>query len=178
VAALFNHEEVGSVSSTGAESSLLPSLIARLSPTPSEHAQSIANSFLLSADMSHAVHPNYSKRHQDDHKPLLNGGIVIKTNAKQRYASDNVGSFLVKKLIELKGGAVQEFETRNDMPCGSTVGPMLSKLGMRTVDVGVAQLSMHSIRETCGSADAQAYVDLFNSLFESFAELDQRMSLQ
>ena len=113
--ALFNHEEIGSVSTTGAESSLIPSLLERLSPRPSLYSQSIAKSFLVSADMGHAVHPNYASKHEENHKPRLNGGIVIKTNAKQRYASDAIGTFLVRKLVEKKGGTVQEFEVRNDM---------------------------------------------------------------
>jgi aspartyl aminopeptidase len=113
--ALFNHEEIGSVSTSGAESSLIPTLLNRLSPTPALFAQSISRSFLISADMGHALHPNYSTRHEDNHKPLMNAGIVIKTNAKQRYASDAIGSFLVKQLVERKGGKAQEFEVRNDM---------------------------------------------------------------
>lgn len=90
--ALFNHEEIGSVSSTGAESSLLPSLLNRLSPTPQTLHQSIARSFLISADMSHGVHPNYASKHEENHQPQLNGGVVIKTNAKQRYASGELVS--------------------------------------------------------------------------------------
>jgi aspartyl aminopeptidase len=113
--ALFNHEEVGSVSTTGAASSLIPSLLERLSPTPADYHQSIARSFILSADMGHAVHPNYTSKHQDNHKPVMNGGIAIKTNAKQRYATDAVGAGLVKRLVHRKGGKVQEFEVRNDM---------------------------------------------------------------
>jgi len=190
--ALFNHEEIGSVSTTGAESSLIPSLLQRLSPTPGLYSQSLARSFLVSADMGHAVHPNYSSKHQDNHIPIINGGMVIKTNAKQRYASDAVSTFLFKKLVERKGGKVQEFEVRNDMwissehvffilifsrPCGSTVGPMLSKIGLRTVDVGNAMLSMHSIRETAGSYDIQYAIDAFSSLFEGFAELDHILSV-
>lgn len=113
--ALFNHEEIGSVSTSGAESSLIPSLLNRLSPTPSTLAQSITRSFLISADMGHAVHPNYISKHEENHKPVMNGGIVVKTNAKQRYASDAISTFIVKQLVERKGGKVQEFETRNDM---------------------------------------------------------------
>ena len=125
----------------------------------------------------------------------MNAGIVIKTNAKQRYASDAIGSFIVKQLVAKKGGQVQEFEVRNDMwagfclfvrinvlnsnfrACGSTVGPMLSKIGIRTVDVGNAMLSMHSIRETAGTHDVQHAVDLFTSFFENFTELDQRFAV-
>ncbi|EIM88573.1 aspartyl aminopeptidase [Stereum hirsutum FP-91666 SS1] len=173
--ALFNHEEIGSVSSTGAESTLIPSLLERLSPTPALLSQSIAKSFLLSCDVSHAIHPNYASKHEENHKPAINGGIVIKTNAKQRYATDAITSFVVRRLVEKKGGKVQEFEVRNDMACGSTVGPGLSKLGLRTVDVGCAILSMHSIRETAGSYDVQNCIDLFSSLFEGFAEIDAQL---
>ncbi|KIK99260.1 hypothetical protein PAXRUDRAFT_822952 [Paxillus rubicundulus Ve08.2h10] len=176
--ALFNHEEIGSVSTTGAESSLIPSLLQRLSPTPSLHFQSVARSFLVSADMGHAVHPNYASKHEENHRPRINGGMIIKTNAKQKYASDAIGTFLFKKLVELKGGKVQEFEVRNDIACGSTVGPMLSKIGLRTVDVGNAMLSMHSIRETGGSQDVQHAIDAFSSLFEGFAELDKALLVE
>jgi Aminopeptidase I zinc metalloprotease (M18) len=113
--ALFNHEEIGSVSTTGAQSSLLPSLLQRLSPTPALLAQSIAKSLLLSADMGHAIHPNYTSKHEDNHRPRVNGGIVIKTNAKQKYASDAIGSFILKRLLEKRGGKAQEYEVRNDM---------------------------------------------------------------
>ncbi|KAG5636853.1 hypothetical protein H0H81_006605 [Sphagnurus paluster] len=175
--ALFNHEEIGSVSTSGAESSLIPSLLNRLSPTPATLAQSISRSFLISADMGHAVHPNYITKHEEKHKPIMNGGIVIKTNAKQRYATDAISTFILKQLVERKGGKVQEFEVRNDMACGSTVGPMLSKIGIRTVDVGNAMLSMHSIRETAGSHDVQNAIDLFTSFFEGFATLDKELTL-
>ncbi|THV08659.1 aspartyl aminopeptidase [Dendrothele bispora CBS 962.96] len=178
VIALFNHEEVGSVSTTGAESNLVPSLLSRLSPTPETLAQSISRSFLLSCDMGHAIHPNYTAKHEDNHKPYINGGIVIKTNAKQRYTSDAIGSFIVKKLIENKGGKVQDYEVRNDMACGSTVGPHLSTIGVRTVDVGAPMLSMHSIRETAGSGDVQSCIDLFSALFEGFTDLDQKLVVE
>jgi len=79
----------------------------------------------------------------------------------------------VRRLVESKGGKVQEFEVRNDMPCGSTVGPMLSKTGIRTVDVGMPMLSMHSIRETAGTHDVQSYIDVFQSLFEGFVAIDK-----
>ncbi|KAK7470758.1 hypothetical protein VKT23_002177 [Stygiomarasmius scandens] len=178
VIALFNHEEVGSVSTTGAESNLVPSLLNRLSPTPETLAQSISRSFLLSCDMGHAIHPNYTAKHEDNHKPYINSGMILKTNAKQRYTTDAIGSFIVKKLIESKGGKVQEYEVRNDMACGSTVGPHLSTIGMRTVDVGAPMLSMHSIRETAGSGDVQSCIDLFTALFEDFADLDKKLIVE
>jgi len=173
--ALFNHEEVGSVSSSGAESSLVPSLLQRLSPTSATLSQSIARSFLISADMGHALHPNFTKKHEDNHKPLMNGGVVLKINANQKYTTDAIGAFMVKKLVEKKGGKVQHYEVRNDMGCGSTVGPMLSKIGVRTVDVGNAMLSMHSIREMAGAHDVQHAIDLFGSFFENFAEVDEKL---
>jgi len=175
--ALFNHEEIGSVSTSGAESNLIPTLLNRLSPTPSSFAQSVSRSFLISADMGHAVHPNYASQHEVNHKPLMNAGIIIKTNAEQRYTSDAIGSFLIKQLVERKGGKVQEFEVRNDIPCGSTVGPMLSKIGIRTVDVGNSMLSMHSIREMAGSHDVQHVIDFFTSFFEGFSKLDQSLKV-
>jgi aspartyl aminopeptidase len=113
--ALFNHEEIGSVSTTGAESSLIPTLLNRLSPTPGSLAQSISRSFLISSDMTHALHPSYTAKHEQNHKPIINSGIAIKTNAKQRYATDAISAFIVKQLVERKGGKVQEFAARNDM---------------------------------------------------------------
>jgi len=169
--------QVGSVSSSGAESSLVPNFLTRLSTTPATHASTISRSFLLSADMGHAVHPNYTSKYAENLRPAMNGGVVLKINANQRYATDAWGSFLVRKLVERKGGKVQEFEVRNDMTCGSTVGPMLSKMGVRTVDVGMAMLSMHSIRETAGTHDVKAYIDLFESFFEGFSTLDQSLRI-
>ena len=113
--ALFNHEEIGSVSTSGAESSLIPSILNRLSPTPASLSQSISRSFLISSDMTHALHPNYLSKYEENHRPIMNGGVTIKTNAKQRYATDAISSFIVKQLIERKGGKVQEFAARNDM---------------------------------------------------------------
>ena len=125
--ALFNHEEIGSVSTSGAESSLIPFLLQRLSPTPAAYAQSVARSFLISSDMGHAIHPNYTNKHEENHAPIINGGVVIKTNAKQRYASDAIGTFVVKKLIEKKGGKVQEYEVRNDMYANNSVGLLCAR---------------------------------------------------
>jgi len=177
VIACFNHEEVGSVSMSGAQGSLIQQLLGRLSPTPSLLASSITRSFLISADMGHAVHPNYPSKHEENHRPRLNGGVIIKTNAKQRYSTDAIGTFFVRKLIEKVGGKAQEYEVRNDMECGSTIGPALSKLGLRVVDVGTPMLSMHSIRETAGSADVDSYIALFGAFFEEFANLDKTLQV-
>ena len=160
------------MSNQGAESNLLWSMIHRLShlhvngvedSTASSAAdlseQSLARSFLISSDTAHAVHPNYASVHEQNLRPHMNAGPVIKINAKQRYASNAATSFLLRRVAQKAGVPVQEFEVRNDCACGSTIGPMLSKM-VRTVDVGNPQLSMHSIREVCGSLDVDFLIRL------------------
>lgn len=160
--ALFDNEEVGSVSTHGADSNLLASLVRRLSSirvvSPSTAAneagagtayeRALQRSFLISSDMAHGFHPNYPSKYAEEHRPQLNGGIVIKTNTNQRYASTGPTTFLTRRLAKRANVPLQEFVVRNDMPCGSTIGPMMSKTGIRTIDLGSPQLSMHSIRET------------------------------
>lgn len=138
--ALFDNEEVGSVSYQGAESNLLWSMLHRLAglrvigapeSTASDQElteQSLSRSFLISSDTAHAVHPNYASVHEEHLRPKLNQGPVIKTNAKQRYASTAVTTFLLRRIAKRAGVPLQEFEVRNDCPCGSTIGPMLSKV--------------------------------------------------
>ena len=187
--ALFDHEEVGSVSNQGAESNLLWSMIHRLShlhvngvedSTASSAAdlseQSLARSFLISSDTAHAVHPNYASVHEQNLRPRMNAGPVIKINAKQRYASNAATSFLLRRVAQKAGVPVQEFEVRNDCACGSTIGPMLSKM-VRTVDVGNPQLSMHSIREVCGSHDVDYKIRLFVEFFRSFEQVDRELHI-
>lgn len=106
----------------------------------------------------------------------MNKGVVVKQNANQRYATTSVSHLLLRQISARAGIKLQEFVVRNDSPCGSTIGPMLSaKLGIRTVDVGNPQWSMHSIRETCGTADVGDAVALFKSLFDNFATEDARL---
>lgn len=185
--ALFDNEEVGSVSTHGAESNILPSLIKRLasirvvSPAGQEHGagtqyeRALARSFLISSDMSHAFHPNYASRYEDAHRPRINGGTILKTNTNQRYASTGPTTFLLRRVAKVADVPLQEFCVRNDMPCGSTIGPMMSKVGIRTVDVGNPQLSMHSIRETCGSHDVERKIRLFETFFNHFEQLDAEL---
>merc|ERR1719198_1063712 len=118
-------------------------------------AAALSRSFVLSADMAHAVHPNYAAKHQKGHGPQMNRGIVIKSNSNQRYASNGITSFVVRELARRSGATPpQEFVVRNDCPCGSTIGPIIAaNTGMRAVDVGMPQLSMHSVREVMGIAD-------------------------
>jgi aspartyl aminopeptidase len=157
--ALFDHEEVGSSSTTGAAGPLLERVLLRLMSAAGldadNQAAALAQSSCVSADMAHSVHPNYADRHEPHHRPIPNGGPVIKSNANQRYAStpDTAASF--RSACGAAGVPVQDFVSKNSMPCGSTIGPITAtRLGIDTVDIGCAMLSMHSARELCGSADA------------------------
>ncbi|KAG7900488.1 hypothetical protein KL905_004404 [Ogataea polymorpha] len=191
---LFDHEEIGSLSAQGADSSFLPNILERLTrPTsltidgneygPNNVASSyfletMAKSFILSSDMAHGVHPNYTENYESLNKPRLNSGPVIKVNANQRYVTNSPGIVLLKKVADLAKVPLQLFVVRNDSPCGSTIGPMVSaKLGVRTLDLGNPQLSMHSIRETCGSHDVEKLVALFENFFERFYDLEQRIEV-
>ncbi len=163
---LNDHEEVGSLSETGAQGSFLRDVLGRLYPDQESRQQVLATSLLISADNAHAVHPNFPDRHDPEHQPLLNGGPVIKFNASQRYATGASGAALFRRLCARLGIPCQSFVMRNDLPCGSTIGPMTSAaLGVATVDVGVPQLAMHSIRETAGSIDCQYLFKVLSAFF-------------
>jgi len=124
--------------------------------SPDLYAASTRRSFILSIDQAHAIHPNYSSKHETAHAPKLNAGVVIKRNSNQRYATNSVTGFLLKELGRLAEIPMQEFVVRNDCPCGSTIGPAISaRTGIRTVDAGMPQLSMHSCREVMGIADCE-----------------------
>ncbi|KAL4755487.1 hypothetical protein BDW72DRAFT_163902 [Aspergillus terricola var. indicus] len=187
--ALFDHEEIGSRTAQGADSNVLPGIIRRLSVLPSTasdvdtstaYEQTLSTSFLVSADMAHAVHPNWSAKYENDHRPEINKGPVIKINANARYATNSPGIVLLqevaRKAVETEGEGVplQLFVVRNDSSCGSTIGPMLSAaLGARTLDLGNPQLSMHSIRETGGTYDVAHSIRLFKSFFQHYASTSQ-----
>jgi aspartyl aminopeptidase len=165
VLALFDHEEVGSVSSTGAAGPLLERTLRRFVGLD---ARPIGDSIVFSVDGAHATHPNYPERHDPEHRILLDGGPVLKFNARERYATDAVGAGIVRLAAERAGVEIQSFVSRSDMACGSTIGPATAAvLGMRTVDLGVAQLAMHSARELCGSADPARLRDLLVELFNT-----------
>jgi aspartyl aminopeptidase len=116
--------------------------------------------------MAHAVHPNYSEKHQRQHMPVIHGGIIVKINHNQRYATDVVSSSALKVLAAKADVPLQEFIVRNDSLCGSTIGPLISaQAGIKTVDIGAPMLSMHSIRESCGVVDLLYYKQLFNVFF-------------
>ncbi|CAN5762830.1 M18 family aminopeptidase [soil metagenome] len=163
VVCLFEHEEVGSVSSTGADSTLLPAVLERTvlasGGDRDDLHRSLAGSLCASADMAHATHPNYAERHEPDHPITVNGGPVLKVNANQRYATDGLGAAAFAVACATAGVPLQRFVSRTDMPCGSTIGPVTaSRLGVTTFDVGVAQLAMHSVRELAGAADPAYFV--------------------
>jgi aspartyl aminopeptidase len=159
VIALHDHEEVGSQSASGARSRLLEGLLERLVTgypgAPADALQrALSRTLFVSADMAHAVHPNYADKHDKLHRPLLGGGPVIKVNANQSYATDGIAQGAFVEACRAEGVKPQLFVSRNDQPCGSTIGPITAaRLGVRALDVGNPMLAMHSCRETAGSAD-------------------------
>ncbi|RYE86986.1 MAG: M18 family aminopeptidase, partial [Myxococcales bacterium] len=171
VAALFDHEEIGSNSTAGAGAPLLPMLIERLvlatGGDRDDYHATLARSLCLSADMAHAVHPNYPDRHEARHRPAINAGPVIKVNAQQRYATCARTAALFEELCRRRGVPVQHFVTRTDLACGSTIGPITATLlGIATVDVGNPMLSMHSAREMAGTGDPALMVKAMGGFLE------------
>ncbi len=155
---LNDHEEVGSSSTTGAGGPLLERVLERhvtaRGGTRDDRHRSFAASSCVSADNAHAVHPNYPDRHDPDHRPIVNAGPAIKVNSNQRYATSSTTAAAFARACDAAGVPHQVFVSRNNMPCGSTIGPITAtRLGIDTVDVGVPQLSMHSARELCGTDD-------------------------
>jgi aspartyl aminopeptidase len=143
-------------------STLLPSVLERIVLSAGggreDFHRALAGTVVASGDMAHATHPNYPERHEPQHQIAINGGPVLKTNVRLRYATDSVGAAAFILACEQAGVPVQHFVARNDMPCGSTVGPMTAALlGATTVDFGAPMLSMHSARELCGASDPAMY---------------------
>ena len=158
VIALFDHEEVGSGSTTGAAGPLLEHVLERITLAQgggrAEFLSRLTRSSCVSADNAHAVHPNYPERYEPGHRLMVNRGPAIKMNTNQRYATSAATATAFQVACERAGVPVQVFVSRNNMPCGSTIGPITAtRLGIDTVDVGVPQLSMHSARELCGVDD-------------------------
>jgi aspartyl aminopeptidase len=174
VLAAFDHEEIGSNSRSGACGPILEDVLVRISDglgaTVSQRRQALAASFCVSADAGHAVHPNYAERHDPVNHPELNGGPLLKINANQRYATDANGAAFWARLCGQAKVPYQEFVSNNVMPCGSTIGPLTAtRLGIRTVDVGVPLLSMHSARELCGVEDPHRLAKVTELFFRTAA---------
>ncbi len=163
---LNDHEEVGSVSAGGAQGPFLKNLLKRLVPESDRRQQMLCRSLLISTDNAHGVHPNFADKHDPEHLPTLNNGPVIKWNANQRYATDAVTGGFFRALCRRTGVEAQDFVMRNDMSCGSTIGPLTAaEVGVKTVDVGIPSLAMHSIRETTGSNDYKALQEALQLFF-------------
>lgn len=168
IVVLNDHEEVGSESSTGAAGPLLACVIDRINE---QHGISggarfdrMSRSWCLSADNAHAVHPNYSERHEPRHSPIPNGGPALKLNGNQRYATSATGAAHIRSVAKHAEVPLQTFVSRNNMPCGSTIGPITAtQLGINAIDIGVPQLSMHSARELCGSSDPSHLLNLMKA---------------
>jgi len=162
-----DHEEVGSVSTSGAQGTFLKSVLSRLCSNDEDLARFMAASLMVSVDNAHAIHPNFADKHDGKHGPIINAGPVIKTNANQRYATNSESSALFKQCCKQASVPVQSFVVRSDLGCGSTIGPIAANtLGVRTVDIGVPTFAMHSIRELAGHKDV-AY--LFTALQQYFS---------
>jgi aspartyl aminopeptidase len=164
-----DHEEVGSVSAIGADGPFLENIIDRLSGGGSTSLVSriINKSLMMSCDNAHATHPNFSNNHDGGHLPKLNGGPVVKVNVKQRYATTSLTSSIFRQLCDELEIPVQTFVSRNDLGCGSTIGPIAAaRLGVPTLDVGIPQLAMHSCREITGADDplrlSRVLLEFFN----------------
>ncbi len=168
---LNDHEEVGSNSATGAAGPMLSNIVSCIA---SQHGLSegrqfdrLASSWCLSADNAHAIHPNYPERHEPRHAPLINEGPAVKVNGNQRYATSARGLAHIRSIAESNGIPLQTFASRNNVPCGSTIGPITAtQLGIEAIDIGIPQLSMHSAREMCGADDPLHMVSLMSAFLQ------------
>ena len=169
VCALFDHEEVGSESATGANGSFLANVVDRicLDLNQEDKLRAFSKSFFISADMAHAFHPNFSGSYEPCHHVQINQGPVIKTNANQRYATDAKTAARFIQLCEQAGVPYQQYAHRTDLGCGSTIGPIIaSKLGIPSVDVGAPMWAMHSIRESAGVLDHHYMISVLNTFLK------------
>ncbi|MGQ7247717.1 M18 family aminopeptidase [Halomonas sp. V046] len=168
-----DHEEVGSASACGAQGPFLADVLKRVSGQRGAGGEEgyirlIQSSRMISCDNAHALHPNFIDKHDAQHGPAINGGPVIKVNANQRYATNSATAAMFRDLCQQAGVPVQTFITRADMGCGSTIGPITAtELGVPTLDVGVPQWAMHSIRETAGTQDVEHLIRALTAFFNT-----------
>ena len=178
IVVLYDHEEVGSASLSGAHGTLLQEIIPYLTHS-NVSSECIINrddflkrSFCISADGAHGLHPNYPDKHNAEHSPYLQGGPVLKHNCNMRYATDACGASVARLIAKSAEVPLQDFVVRNDSSCGSTIGPILSsQTGIRTVDIGVPMWAMHSIRETCGIMDVFYLHKLLVAFFSEYGTI-------
>jgi len=185
--ALFDDEEVGSLLRQGAHGNFLPSVMERIAEefanngkTQSALSRTYANSFLVSSDVIHAVNPNFLGAYLENHSPRLNMGPAVSADSNAHMTTDAVSTAILQRCVDRDVGArtmdpkLQVFQIRNDSRSGGTVGPMLSSAtGIRAIDCGIPQLSMHSIRATTGSLDPGLGVFTFQSFLENFESVDK-----
>jgi aminopeptidase I len=178
--AMFDDEEVGSLLRQGARSNYMSSVLERITETfassygPNILSQTAANSFLISSDVIHAVNPNFLNIYLENHAPRLNVGVAISADPNGNMTTDSLSTAILQRIADRCGSKLQVFQTRNDSRGGGTIGPMTSaRTGIRAIDAGIPQLSMHSIRATTGSLDPGLGVKLFKGFFDYFEEVDK-----
>ncbi|MEG2085271.1 MAG: M18 family aminopeptidase [Clostridia bacterium] len=171
IAVCFDNEEVGSSTKQGAGGTFLKHLISRISTSMGVNDQlknGLNSSFMVSMDNAHAVHPNHAEKNDPTNKPTMNGGVVIKHHANQNYTSDAVSSAVIKYIFSKANVKYQDFYMRSDMACGGTLGAISSgQLSIRSVDIGLAQLAMHSAVETMGASDIDTLVCGLTAFYNS-----------
>ncbi|KAI9933323.1 hypothetical protein ASPWEDRAFT_43106 [Aspergillus wentii DTO 134E9] len=177
---MFDDEEIGSLLRQGANSNFMSSVMERIteafSPSygPNVLSQTVANSFLVSSDVIHAVNPNFLNVYLENHSPRLNVGVAVSADSNGHMTTDSVSHGFMQRVAELCGSTLQVFQIRNDSRSGGTIGPMTSaRIGMRAIDMGIPQWSMHSIRATTGSLDPGLGVKLFKGFFDNFEKVDK-----
>ena len=168
VLAVFDNEEVGSDTKQGAASTFLFDTLSRIIPERNEYLAALASSYMVSADNAHAKHPNHPELSDADNAPVLNGGVVVKFNANQKYTTDSISSAIFTEACRKAGVKHQTYYNRADMPGGSTLGSIANtKVSISTVDVGLPQLAMHSAVETAGAKDLVDMISVLTRLYSS-----------
>lgn len=181
---MFDDEEIGSLLRQGARSNFMSSIIERITEAfakdnygPNLLSQTVANSFLVSSDVIHAVNPNFLNVYLENHSPRLNVGVAVSADSNGHMTTDSVSSAIMSRIADRVGSTLQVFQIRNDSRSGGTIGPMTSaQIGMRAIDCGIPQLSMHSIRATTGSLDPGLGVKLFKGFFDHYEAVDKEFT--